>query len=125
MAEPLPAKVNLTLYRGDTRVWTDIFTETVADAVVPKDLTGYTFLSQIRDDKNRGEIVATIAVEADDPAAGTIVRTLTAEEADKLPGEEPGQAAPVLYWDLQSTKDGMVRTWMAGSVKVKGDATDV
>lgn len=124
MAEPLPAKVNLTLYRGDTRIWTDDFTE--GDPATPKDLTGYTWLCQIRDDKNRGDIVAVIDVDATDAATGRIVRTLTALEADKLPGEPDGETAPVLYWDLQSTSPaGMVRTWMAGAVKVKGDASDV
>ena len=122
MAEPLPAKVNLTLYRGDTRIWTDDF----AEGGAPKDLTGYTWLCQIRNDKNRGEIVALIDVDTTDAATGRIVRTLTATEADKLPGEQAGAPAPSLYWDLQSTSPaGLVRTWMAGSVKVKGDASDV
>lgn len=116
-SEPLPAPVKLTLYRGDTRIWTDVFTE----GTTPVDLTGHAFLAQIRADRNRGEVVASIDVQVTDAAAGTIRRTLTATEADKL-----GDDGARLFWDMQSTDaDGNVRTWMAGAVVVKGDATDV
>lgn len=116
MAEPLPATSKLTLYRGDTRIWTDVF----SDGTNPVDLTGHTFLAEIRADRNRGEVVATIAVEVTDPTGGVVRRTLTATEADKL-----GNDGERLYWDMQSTDaDGVVRTWLAGPVVVKGDAAN-
>lgn len=117
MAEPLPATSKLTLYRGDTRVWTDVFT----DGTEPYDLTGHTFVAEIRADRNRGSVVATIDCVVTDAAGGVVQRTLTSTEADKL-----GDDGTRLYWDLQSTDaDGVVRTWLAGPVIVKGDATNV
>lgn len=124
--QPLPAKVDLTLYRGDTRVWTDVIEENVgtddAPEWAPKDLTGHTFLAQIRPDRDRSDVIATIDVEATDAVNGEIVRTLTAAQADLL-----GDHNARLFWDLQVTRtsDGFVRTYMAGSVKVMGDASDV
>lgn len=125
-SEPLPATVKLTLYRGDTRVWTDVIEENTgtetAPVWTPKDLTGHTFLAQIRSDRNRTDpVVATIAVEAVDAPNGVITRTLTATEADKL-----GSDGSRLFWDLQITRtsDGFRRTYMAGPVTVKGDASD-
>lgn len=115
MAEPLPAKVPLKLYRGDTRIWEDVFT-TVAGA--PIDLTGYVFLAQIRADTEIGSsVMATMDVDIVDPAAGRIRRTLTAAEANKL---VVGSAT----WDLQGTApDGVVRTYMTGRVRILGDVS--
>ena len=111
--------LELTLYRPDTRVWTGH----VADAdAAPIDLTGHTFLAEIRADRNRGEVVATLAVEVINGPGGVIRRVLTAKkEANKL-----GNDGARLYWDMQSTDaDGFVRTWLAGPVVVKGDAANV
>jgi hypothetical protein len=118
--QPLPAKSPLELYRGDTRVWEDVFRRTpVAPATVgdPVDLTGFTFLAQIRATEDAATVMATIAVAITDAAAGTIRRTLTATEARKL---VPGTA----FWDLQATHlDGTVRTYMFGRVRVKPDVS--
>lgn len=120
--QPLPAKVPLTLYRGDTRIWEDTFRSVaVAPATVgdPVDLTGFTFLAQIRAVVDDGEVMAVIDVEILDAPAGVIRRTLTAEQARNLTGESA-------YWDLQVTDDtGFVRTYMAGKVKILGDVSRV
>lgn len=121
---PLPADAPLTLYRGDTRVWSDTVEKNVgtddAPVWVPYDLTGYTFLAQIRADTSRTDPVkATIAVTATDAAHGAIQLTLTSAEADGL------DVTP-LYWDLQFTRtsDSFRRTHLAGKVKVLGDVSD-
>jgi hypothetical protein len=118
--QPLPAPAKLTLYRGDTRVWEDTFRHApVPPATVgdPVDLTGYEWLAQIRATEDTAEVMATIDVEIVDAEAGTIRRTLTAAEADKL---VPGTA----HWDLQAIHpDGVVRTYMAGRVRVLGDVS--
>lgn len=126
MAEPLPASAKLTLYRGDTRIWTDVIEENTGTRAVPvwtpKDLTGYTFVAEIRTDRNRTDpVVATIAVDVVDAVNGVIKRTLTAAEADKL-----GDDGSKLFWDLQVTRtsDSFRRTYMAGVVVVKGDASE-
>lgn len=118
--EPLPAKSPLKLYRGDTRVWEDVFRRApVPPATVgdPIDLTGYEFLAQIRATEDSVDVMAVIDVEIVDAAAGTIRRTLTAAEADKL-------VVGTAHWDLQATHpDGTVRTYMAGRVRVTGDVS--
>jgi hypothetical protein len=117
----LPANDAETLYRGDTRTWTDVLEEnTGTDAApiwTPLDVTGWIFLSQIRADTESTTVMATVAVAITDAAAGTITRTLSATEAAKL---VPGK----VYFDLQATHpDGSVRTYLAGKWTVKGDVS--
>ena len=113
-AEPLPAKVGLKLYRGDTRIWEDRFTRATGE---PLDLTGHTFLAQIRPAADSVAVMATINVEVTDPAFGVIRRTLTADEAKKLTGQSA-------VWDLQGTSpDGFVRTYMTGRVTILADSS--
>lgn len=127
-SQPLPAKSDLSLYRGDTRIWTALIeTNTGTDAApvwVPYDLTNHTVLAQIRSDKNRAApVVAAVATAVDaDPTTGLVTLTLTSTEADKL-----GSDATVLWWDLQTTRtsDSFRRTWLAGKVTVKGDVSNV
>jgi hypothetical protein len=114
MADVMPVSVPLRLYRGDTRVWEDTFS---VDGD-PMDLTGYTFLAQIRATAD-AEPMAILDVEVLDAAAGTLRRTLTATEADKL---VPGRAV----WDFQITSAaGYTRTVMAGPVTVVADVSRV
>lgn len=125
--QPLPGKVDLVLYRGDTRVWTALIetnTGTVLAPVwTPYDLTNHTVLAQIRSDKNRAApVVAAITTTVDnDPTTGLITLTLTSTEADKL-----GADATTLWWDLQTTRtsDSFRRTWLAGKAKVEGDVSN-
>ncbi len=120
--EPLPARVPITLYRGDTRVWDDTFS---LDGE-PMPLDGYTFSCQVRDQPERSDRaydpgaqpMAVIEVDVLDAAAGRIRRTLTHDESAKL---VPGRA----YWDLQLIRaaDGYVRTYLAGPVTIVGDVS--
>ena len=127
MAEPLPGKRDITLYRGDTRVWTDLLERNVGTELVPVweplDLTDHTFLAQIRDGlEPPTTVLATMLVEATG-TPGEIRRTLSATQTANLPG--PTEDLPALFWDLQVTRtsDGFVRTWLAGKVKVRGDVS--
>ena len=123
MAEPTPAKVKRSLYRGDTRVWTHVFTEPVSGD--PIDISGWTFLSEYRDDLDRGTVIATATCSVMDGPGGVMVETLTAAQADLLPGQTDPDTKPVVYWDLQSTDgDGNVQTWQYARVPVTGDASD-
>ena len=115
----LPGKADLTLYRGDTRVWTVAFTD---DDGVALDLSGRTWVAQIRSDLNRTDpAVATITVGDDDADTGSLTLTLPADEAAALGPLTDGKAT--LYWDLQSDDSGVVQTWLAGKVKVTGDVS--
>ncbi len=114
MAEPIPARRSLTLYRGDTRIWDDEFT---LDGE-PMNLTGYTLSAQIRTTPDSEDVQAVIDCAVLNAAQGRVRRTLTAEESRKL-------IAGRAYWDYQliRTSDNFVRTYMAGSVKVIGDVS--
>ena len=112
----LPGNAPLTLYRGDTRVWTVAFTD---DSDVALDLSGRVWVAQIKDDKDRtNAAVATITVDDTDSDTGSLTLTLPASEAANL-----GNDGTVLYWDLQSDDSGVVQTWLAGKVKVTGDVS--
>lgn len=112
----LPGDAPLTLYRGDTRVWTVAFTD---DDDVALDLSGRVWVAQIKDDKDRtNAAVASITVDDTDSATGSLTLTLSAGEAAAL-----GNDGTTLYWDLQSDDSGVVQTWLAGKVKVKGDVS--
>ncbi len=121
--QPLPAVSTETLYRGDTRVWLDVLEENTgtdeAPVWTPKDLTGYTFRSQLRADPDTPDVMATLAIAlVGDPIEGTITRTLSAEQAAGL---VPGTA----WFDLELTRtvDGWVHTYLAGKWKIKGDVS--
>lgn len=134
MSEPLPADVPLKLKRGDTRVWTDtIEKNTGTDDVpvwVPYDLTGHTFLAQIRagvadatgkvGPDRSGALKATLAVTSADPTTGVVTFTLTATEAD-------GLDVNPCFWDFQITRtsDSFRRTHLSGKVTVLGDVSNV
>jgi hypothetical protein len=123
VAEPTPAKVKRSLYRGDTRVWTHVFTDTTTGD--PLDLTDYEFVSEYREDLNRGTVIATATCVVTDGPGGVVVETLTSAQADLLPGQTSPTVKPKVYWDLQSTDgDGNVQTWQYATVSVSGDASD-
>jgi hypothetical protein len=112
MPNPMPARIGLTLYRGDSRVWTDTF---VLPSGTPFDLTGYTATAEVRADAEASQVMAVFDVELTDPAAGVLVMSLSPQESAKL-------KPPRAYWDLQLVSpDGYVRTYLAGPVQVIGD----
>lgn len=130
MAEPTPAKVKRSLYRGNTRRWTHVFEEntgtTGAPVWEPIDITGWTFLTQFREDLNRGTVVCASTTTVTDGPNGIAEEVLSAAQADLLPGQTLPTVKPVVYWDLQSTDtDGNVNTWKYASCPVMGDASDV
>lgn len=123
MAEAIPVKIKRTLYRGDSRTWTHVFTDT--DTGDPIDITGWTFTAQFRPDLDRGTVTCESACTVSDGANGVLVEELTPTEADKLPGQSAATPNPVVYWDLQSVDgDGFTRTWMYAKCKVEGDVSD-
>lgn len=118
MADPgLPGSKPLTIYRGDTRVWTASFAD---DAGAAMDLSGRIWVSQIRANKDRGAVLATIDVDDADAATGDLVLTLTSSESANLVTADGTAKA---FWDLQSDDSGVVKTWLAGVVSIKGDVS--
>lgn len=124
--QPYPASYDLVLYRGDSRRWQDTIEKNTgtdtAPVWVPVDLTGYTFLSQIRDSRETtATLLAPITVTVLDAVHGLIQMDLAHSDAKAMPlltRDEPG------WWDLQLTApDGFVRTHVAGKVRNDGDAS--
>lgn len=120
---PLSGTITRELYRGDTRIWVDLIEENtgtdIAPVWTPKNLTGYTFRSQLRSDPDAATVLATITVEfVTDGTDGLLRSTLTAAEAAKL---TPGRVA----YDLEATRtsDGYVHTYLAGRWKVLADVS--
>jgi hypothetical protein len=124
-----PGEVNLTGKRGDR--WGP-FQFTAADA---SDLSGRTWLAQVRTTQDRpAEVLAAMVVDSSDAATGVLrVSILPAESSNLATGTAaappgvssgfgPGKAT--YYWDLQATLDGDatdVKTWFGGKVIVEGD----
>ena len=125
--QPLPIDGGtLTLYRGDTRVWSDVIEENTGtdDAPVwsPFDLTGWTVVSQIRSDLDRTTDPITVTVAITDAANGVVQRTLTADNSSLL-----GADKSTAYMDVQMTRtsDGFTRTYKKWKIKVGGDVSNV
>jgi hypothetical protein len=114
----IPGAYDLVLYRGDHRVLPLAF-EDDQEPPQPHDLTGLTWHAQIRDTPNSADVRANFAVSVVDALNGEIEVILTAAEAENLT-----ELAGV--WDLQSTDpEGVVQTWVAGSVAVLFDVTRI
>lgn len=116
----LPGDRPLELYVGDTRTWrTTVYED---DGTTPMDLTGKTWLAQVRaNDGASSTVMATFTVDSTDAATGVLVLTLPAAEAANLVKESEGEKKPA--WDLQGTEAGEVRTYLRGKVTVRGDVS--
>ena len=107
----MPARHDLSLYQGDS--WSAQFAFQHADGS-PYDLTGMTFVSQIRDGYADGAatpVNVTLAV-----AANVVTASLTSTQTQALTGQR-------YEWDLESTKGFDRVTWVAGSVYVAAEVT--
>ena len=117
MTSGLPGKLDIAAYRGDTKQWTIDF----AEGAVATDMSAWTWLAQIRSTLDEPDsVVATFTVDDTDAATGALVLTLPAAQADNLV-TVVGRAT--YYWDLQGTDGAVVKTWLAGKVKVTGDVS--
>lgn len=120
MASALPGKFDIAAYRGDTKEWTLGFADD-ATPPVAVDMSDWAWLAQIRASLDEPDsVVATFTVDATDAATGTLVLTLAAAQSDNLVTVD-GKAT--YYWDLQGTNVAVVKTWLAGKVKVTGDVS--
>lgn len=118
----LPGAVDLTGVRGDK--WGPYEFE----AQTALDLSGRTWLAQVRATKDRpAEVLCEMVVDDADAADGILRVSILPDESTNLvtgeaAGFEPGKAT--YYWDIQGTLDSDVtdvKTWFGGKVKVVGD----
>lgn len=109
----VPAKQNITITRGDT----EVFNITLLDSVsAPINLTGSTFLAQIRYEYDDAAIAASFTCTVTDAVAGTLSMTLSSASSQAL------NAGPS-FWDLQRTTSGVVNTLLAGKCTILHDVT--
>lgn len=124
MADTLPALwAAKLLERGDDRQWLELFEENTgtdsAPVWEPIDLSGHTFLCQIKASTEDAQPMATVDVDfTTDGTDGSLTLTISHDEADNL---VPG----VVYIDLQITRtsDGWRQTYLQGKWKVKADVS--
>lgn len=107
-----PAVLDLEIYRGDDYVHVLTF---VDDSIPPEplDISGYTFIAQIRDRSEGGILYADFDVDDSDANVGVLVLSLTSDTS----------RVPTGYWDLEANDGSSITTWLRGSVKVAGDIT--
>jgi hypothetical protein len=114
-----PGRYDLIVYRGDYHEWPLTLKVNTGNAENPVlqniNLTGHEFKAQIRPEPD-GPVLASLDFITDDIADGHVVAYLTSAKADPLPQGN-------LVWDVQSTYEGRVKTWVAGDVTVTADVT--
>lgn len=106
-----PTKLDLHLYAGDD--WSRTLTFYENDA--PKDLTGFTWLAQIRR-RHFTDVERTMEVDPIDPTNGVIVLSLTAAQTEDMRDR--------YVWDLQWTDTSdQIRTVLAGALIVSPEVS--
>jgi hypothetical protein len=108
----LPGFKPLKLYRGDTFS----FRLTLNAADDPYDITGHTFICQIKE-KGKSAIIAEFDSEIEDEDAGIVLLTLSASEASKLVGGRK------YVYDVEMNNDGDKLTIVNGPVIVVADVS--
>jgi hypothetical protein len=104
--------------RGDTVSFRVTVTED--DGTTAKDVSGYTWLAQLRETADSATALAEFTVDDTDAATGILVLTLPAAD---WPAEASPEPAEKWAWDLQGTSGTTVRTYLAGKFQVKGDVS--
>lgn len=109
----VPAKQDIKIMRGDTEVFNITVTDSAGAAV---DLTGDTFTSQIRYNRNDSSVAAAFTCTITNAAQGQVRLTLPADTSATL-------TDGVAYWDLQRNDAGTITTIVAGKCTILADVT--
>jgi hypothetical protein len=109
----VPAKQNLKITRGDTEIVNIYIKDEDSN---PVDVTGDSFASQIRYNKDDASAAATFVAEVVDGSAGHVRLTLS-YTASAVLIEGPA------FWDVQRTSGTVRTTFLSGSCTVLGDVT--
>lgn len=108
-----PADQDLTITRGDTET---IVVTITSDGSTPINITGRTYLAQIRTSPDNTTVKAAFTCTVTDGANGQVTCTLSATNSATLP-------VGIAYWDLQETASGVVSTILSGNVTVLADVS--
>jgi len=108
-----PADQDLIITRGDTETLVVTITTDGSTAV---DITGRTYLSQIRSQQDSTTIKASFTCTVTSGAAGQVTCVLSATSSATL-------SAGLYFWDLQENASGVISTILAGNITVLADVT--
>jgi len=108
-----PADQDLIITRGDTETLVVTITTDGSTAV---NITGRTYLSQIRTQQDSTTIKASFTCTVTNGAAGEVTCVLSSTSSAAL-------SAGLYFWDLQETASGTVSTILAGNITVLADVT--
>jgi hypothetical protein len=105
-----PGKLNIKSTRGDTVA----LPITISEAGAPADLTGRTYLCQIRRTKP-GDVIVEVDVDTTDAATGELVLRIDDADTEPLSGD--------YVWDLEQSIGDNPRTILAGKWNFDPDVT--
>lgn len=108
-----PTALDLDIYRGDT------FQQELLMDEDEDDISGYTFVAEIREFKADDDPIVAFTVDTTSADDGLVTIQIDPEDTDTLPTEG--------YWDIQMTSDTaspVTTTVYAGRVYVTTDVTD-
>lgn len=105
-----PGRLNIKSTRGDTVALPIV----IQEAGAPADLTGRTYLCQIRRTKP-GDVIVEVDVDDADAATGELVLRIDSADTEPLSGE--------YVWDLEQTVVDNPRTILAGKWTFEPDVT--
>jgi hypothetical protein len=108
-----PADQDLTITRGDTET---IVVTITSDGSTPINITGRTYIAQIRTSPDNTTVKASFTCTVTSAANGQVTCTLSATDSATLP-------VGIAYWDLQETASGVVSTILSGNVTVLADVS--
>ena len=108
-----PADQDLTITRGDTETLVVTITTDGSTAV---DITGRTYLSQIRSQQDSTTIKGSFTCTVTNAVAGQVTCVLSATSSAAL-------SAGLYFWDLQENASGTISTILSGNVTVLADVT--
>lgn len=108
-----PADQDLTITRGDTETLVVTITTDGSTAV---DITGRTYLSQIRTQQDSTTIKASFTCTVTSAVNGQVTCVLSATSSAAL-------SAGLYFWDLQENASGVISTILAGNITVLADVT--
>lgn len=112
---PLPGRLDITIYQGNSFVKDFLIESDVEGELVPVDFSDHTITGFIRSHATSGRVLGVFDVDL--PTNGEDV---DGEFSVSLPPNETLRLPPRCVYDIQSVDEstGGLRTWVYGSIRV-------
>lgn len=119
------ANYNLSVYRGDSKVWRLRLTDydKATDTATPTDITDIELKAQCRASFNDYDVWHELRIVKDKPTEGRFSILISADESELLSDPYDPSAVYSGVWDLEMSKNGEVWTPLAGSFTCIPDVT--